>query len=173
SILTFSIFGCKIKIEYSFVLILCFSLLLGADDLLELLLCSIMHESGHLVALVLCGGGADSLTFSYYGLALKYSSLLSKGKEFLVLFSGPAVNLILYLIFKNDINLLLFVLNALPIFPLDGGRILRLFLPKTSKVVSIILLVAVFVLSIFMMVHYKSFSLLLIAVYLLIYSINY
>lgn len=147
--------------------------MLGANELLYLLLFSALHELGHLIVLAICGGKADSLTFSFYGLALKYSSRLSRLKEFFVLLAGPLVNLILYFIIRDDINLILFAINILPVYPLDGGRILRLFSYRVSVIVSKIFLILIVILSVWLIVEFKSFSMLLIAVYLAVYSIMY
>lgn len=169
----FYIKKCKIKIEFSFILVLSFATLLDVDSLVKLLFFSGVHELAHLLTLILFGGSADSLTFSFYGLALKYSSPLSRIKEFFVILSGPAVNLILYLILKDDINLILFCLNVLPVYPLDGGRILNLYSYRISNAVSKVFLILIIILSFYMIIAYKSFSMLLIAVYLTAYSIMY
>ena len=169
----FYLSGTKIRVEYSFILMLSFAVLLGAKDLVYLLLFSICHEIGHLSVLLMCRGRADSLVFSFYGLALRYSCTLSRLKEFAVILAGPLVNLICYLFFKDDINLVLFALNMLPIFPLDGGRLLRLYSMRISRIISVVFLTVLIFLSVILVVYYKSFSLVLISIYLLIYSINY
>jgi stage IV sporulation protein FB len=171
--LELSIYGCRVKIEFSFVLILSFATLLCLSDLQYLLLFSALHELAHMIVLLMCGGKPNSLTFSFYGLALKYDSTLSTFRELLVIIAGPIVNLILYLIIRDDINLILFALNVLPIYPLDGGRVLRLYSYNISSVISKIFLVLIFGFSIFLVIEYNSFSLLLIAVYLTAYSILY
>ena len=172
-ILQFSLFGCKIKIDFVFVLLLSFAALFNANDLLYMLLFSFLHEMGHLAALMAAGGKADAVILSYYGAALKYESRLSRNLETVVLLSGPLVKLILYLILKDDINLILFSLNILPIYPLDGGRIISLYLFKHSKAVGLVFLSMITFLGLYLAFFSKSFSLLLIAVYLIIYTINY
>ena len=87
--------------------------------------------------------------------------------------SGPTVNLILYLVFKNEINLILFSLNMLPVYPLDFGRVVRLFSLKASKILSIITLVFICILCSYLIFYKKVYSLLFVTVYLVIYSINY
>lgn len=152
---------------------LSFGIILGAEDIADLLLFSSLHELGHLIALILCGGRADSLTLSFYGLALKYSTLLSRTRESFVLIAGPIVNLVLYLLFRNDINLLLFILNMLPVYPIDFGRIIRLYNYNLSKILGVISLIALVILSLYLLICYKSFSLIFIVCYLIVYSINY
>lgn len=165
------LFNFDFVIEYSFFLLLSFALLLGAKDIAYLLLFSSLHELGHIIALLCVGGRIDKLTLSFYGLALRYSSALSSIKELLVIISGPIVNLILYIILKDDINLLLFALNILPVYPLDGGRIFRICMPKASKPVSVITLIIIIAFSIYSLIFYHSFSLILISLYLLAYSL--
>lgn len=152
---------------------LSFGIILGAEDIASLLLFSSLHELGHFAVLMVCGGRADSLTLSFYGLALKYSTLLSRGREALVLIAGPLVNLVLYLIFRDDINLLLFIINMLPIYPIDFGRIIRLYNYKLSKILGVVTLIILVVLSLYLLIFYKSFSLIFIVCYLIVYSINY
>lgn len=169
----FTVKGCKITVEYFFILVLSFAVLLDVKNLIFLLLFSALHELGHLIMLILCGGKADSLTLSFYGLALKYSSKLTRIKEFAVIFAGPFINLLLFLFLRDDTNLILFVLNMLPIYPLDGGRLLRIYSYKLSVFFSKLFLVLIMLLSLYMVYEYKSFSLLLISVYLIAYSIMY
>lgn len=167
-----SISGTAIKIEFSFVLMLSFAVLLQADDIVRLLVFSALHEFGHLIVLLLFGGRPDCLTLSYYGLALKYTTPLLRYKEVLLLTAGPVVNLILYLILRDDINLILFCLNSLPVYPLDGGRILRLYSYNASRVISSAFLALLVILSVVLIIKYKTFSLLLICIYIIAYSIN-
>lgn len=170
---SFYIKRCRVTVDFSFILILSFALLLEVDNIIYLILFSILHELGHLLSLKICGGNADSLTLSFYGLALKYSNTLSRNKELIIIASGPMVNLLLYLVLRDNINLALFVLNMLPIFPLDGGRLVMLFSYKLSVALSRVFTILIFVVSIIMVVKYKSFSLLLISIYLVAYSIMY
>lgn len=152
---------------------LCAGILLKADSLMELLLFSSLHELGHLTCLYLCKGSADEIRLAFYGFAVKYSCVLQRYKEFLVILCGPAVNLILYIIFRDEINLLLFIVNILPIYPLDGGRLVNILFPSLTKYLSAFFLVCLITLSIIILVKFNSFSLILICVYLLVYSVLY
>lgn len=171
--MSFTVKGCIIKIDFLFILMLAFSALFSAKELLSILLFSSLHEVGHLFVLLLCGGRAEMLCFSYFGLALRYKDELSKIGEAAVLFAGPAVNLIFYCILRDDVNLILFALNILPIYPLDGGRLVKLFFHKASKFISVILLIMIYFLSFYLIIANGSFSLLLISLYLTVYSLKY
>ena len=162
----------NIKIEYGFLLIIGFALLLKAENLLYVLLFSTLHEAGHIAVLYLLGGRADLITLSFYGAGLKHTSKLSTAGEILFLFSGCAVNLILALFgIKRDINLALFILNILPIYPLDGGRILKLSAGLKTRLFTALSNVFLLLLGVYSL-YTKNMTLLLITAYLLIYSFN-
>lgn len=170
----FSLCGTYVKFEFSFLLILAFIALSDYTDALWVLFFSSLHECGHLVALILAGGKPSRLTFSCFGFALTYDSKLSPLREAAVLLSGPAVNLLLWIILRDNVNPVLFCLNMLPIYPLDGGRIAAAFVsPRALKIISTVFLFAVFALAVYLFLAYRVFSLLLIAVYLLISNKRY
>ncbi len=168
----FILYGVKIKIQFSFLLIISFSLLTGAKSLIYVLLFASLHEAGHLISLYLLGGKADKITLSFYGIGLTHSSKLGRGREFIFLLSGCFINLIfVFLNIKREINFPLFILNILPVYPLDGGRALMLFTGINTKpfyIISFSFLLGIVLYS----VYTKNFSLLLICVYLAVISVN-
>lgn len=172
--LEFTVHQIRIKLEFSFLLILAFMTLSDYTDAVWVLVFSSLHECGHLAALCALGGKPDQLTLSFYGFGLRYSSRLSAVQEAVVLLTGPAVNAVLWLLLQDTINPVLFILNSLPIYPLDGGRLAALFLkPSVLRLISIGTLSAVLLLAVYLFVVYHSFSLLLIAVYLMISNKRY
>ncbi len=90
-----------------------------------------------------------------------------------MLFCGPLVNLFLFTVFRDKINLLLFLLNIIPVFPLDGGRLLLLLMPDKGKYISTLFLILLFIFSVGLLIRYKIVSLILIAVYLLIFNLRF
>ena len=160
----FKIKKCDVCIDYVFIFVLSITAIFNSKQMLLLLLFSALHETGHLVALLYCKSFPNEI---------KYDDDLPILKECIVLISGPTVNLILYLVFKNEINLILFSLNMLPVYPLDFGRVVRLFSLKASKILSIITLVFICILCSYLIFYKKVYSLLFVTVYLVIYSINY
>lgn len=155
------------------MLVVSFSALFSAEKILYLLLFSSVHELSHLIALLLVGGKADSIKLSFYGIALKYSCKISRIREFAVIIAGPLANLVLFLFLNDDINFMLFLINIFPVYPLDGGRILDLFSYRLSSLTSKIFLIILILVSLYLIIFYKSFSLFLISVYLIFYSINH
>lgn len=88
-------------------------------------------------------------------------------------FCRPFINIVLLLFTGNEINLFLALLNLLPVFPLDGGRLLRLFLPNASKYISFVFLILMFAVSLYAAVYFNTYQPILICIYLLIFNMRY
>lgn len=102
------------------------------------LLAAILHECAHLVTARLLGASIRSLSFTAFGCVLRLSgqSLLPNRTISVIAAAGPAANLCAALLctalpgsfpslalFGAE-NLLLALLNLLPVFPLDGAVLL-------------------------------------------------
>ena len=160
------------RLEFTFLILLSFAVLYGYESAVQIILFSILHELGHIIMLLIFGVRPTLIKLSFYGIGMKYEKHLSKIKELFVLLCGPAVNLALFVLFGNEINLMLFLLNMFPVVPLDGGRILRLFFPKFSIILTLILLIIAGFVSGYLLIEYKIFSLLLITAYLFYFNMN-
>ncbi|MBE6984876.1 MAG: hypothetical protein E7434_04555 [Ruminococcaceae bacterium] len=97
------------------------------------LLSGILHEMGHLITLRLYKVEIHSIKLRMSGAEIA-SAPMSYFQEILVAISGPLVNLML-LFFSSKtnpnlafMNFVLVAYNLLPIYPLDGGRILHAML---------------------------------------------
>ena len=161
-----------VKVEFSFFLMISFALLFGADKLLYVLLFSSLHELGHIIAFRIFSKESCVLTVSYYGIGMKYKAVLSNFQESAFLLSGCIINLIFAVLnLHRDINLSLFVLNILPIYPLDGGRLFKLIFGihlNSFKCFSVLFLLSLIIYS----VYTKNITLIIICVYLTLFSIN-
>ena len=160
------------RLDFTFLILLSFAVLYGYESAVQLILFSVLHELGHIIMLLIFGARPTLIKLSFYGMGMKYEKHLSKIKELFVLLCGPAVNLALFAFFGNEINLMLFLLNMFPVVPLDGGRILRLFFPKFSVILTLVLLIISLFVSGYLLFEYKIFSLILITAYLFYFNID-
>lgn len=166
-----------------------------------LMIFAILHELGHLMAGVLLGSKVRSISLMPLGLSIAfgvdskdYNKRIQKGnflniKRIVIAFAGPMVNFmiaILFFFFPFQIfmvqithiiyaNLLIGCFNLLPIYPLDGGRILKEVLQihkglkksiisiNTISNICVILLTA---LSSIAILYYHNIAILFILVYL-------
>lgn len=118
-----------ISIRPSFAAVVCAGLYFGDAALVAVfLLASLLHELGHILAVKLLGAQIRHLTLSCAGAELTLLGEGSYGRDLLLCISGPTVNLVLALWTENDlfagVNLLLGMLNLMPIRGLDGGNAL-------------------------------------------------
>lgn len=103
------------------------------------LLACLLHELGHVLAAMACGGSVRQLSLTIVGaeLTISYDVPLSYGKDTFIALAGPAVNLVtggLLLALGQQLpgalSLGIGAFNLLPIQPLDGGRVLYALLAE-------------------------------------------
>lgn len=137
----------------------------------------LLHEMGHMYMARALGYRFDTIDFMPFGLGLKTNSTyISVKNDILISIAGPLTNIIFILIivmlwwfvpityyYTLDmfyVNLSILIFNILPIFPLDGGRVIMLILKSKYRllavrimrvvtIVSVILFASLFVWSIF------------------------
>lgn len=165
-----------IVIKVNFLLPLAFILYWGLGFLLEIFivfLLTLIHEIAHTVAARHFGIEVMEIELFPLGgvVRLKESYIIKSREEIIISLAGPLVNIFLALIaffllyFKivNDFffnfflisNIIIGVFNLIPVFPLDGGRVIRAVLSDKlgshratritigiGKVVSILLMIA-------------------------------
>ncbi len=173
------------SIHYSFLILLLASIIFNYAYLLILyFICLVLHELAHALVAKRLGYRIGKIKLMASGALLEAESdEFSFSDEILIAISGPLFNLFFCLViivfwwlvpesfnFTQDlcvINLAIFAFNVLPIFPLDGGRILlavlskkleRKYATKITKLIAIIislLMFFVFVVSLFSMPNFN------------------
>lgn len=92
-----------------------------------------VHELAHAAVLLLLGGGIESVRLSFAQVELR-TGLLSDRTELWSTAAGPGINLLCGWLFRRwmpafaAVSLLLALFNLLPVWPLDGGRLLQTLL---------------------------------------------
>ncbi len=192
----------QIKIDLKiFIFIIIFIITRQIEIYGMLMLFAFLHELGHLFAGILLGFKPQSLKLNALGLSVNfkvntkdYNSKLKNGnilavKKLVIAISGPLVNFLLVFLFslfngkvfgieKNILiysNLLIGLFNLIPIYPLDGGRIVKNILhissglEDTYSYMSLISFVSIVFLTVFssiMIIYLKNIAILLIIGYL-------
>ncbi len=144
----------------------------------------LVHELGHFLTGLSFGWQLDKIYFYPFGGSSKFNTEINKPlkEELLVLLAGPVTQIVFYLLvssfFKTDDSFLVYhysllFFNLLPIYPLDGGKLINIllsykfsYLKSYSLVItiSIIILISLFILS---LKYYYNFNLILISIFLL------
>ena len=129
--------GIPINLNILFLLLLFF---LSVPYFVAIFISILLHEIGHAYMAVRYGYKVDNIEIGlFFGQANMDIDSIREGHLINIAIAGPCVNFILMIIsfilqisfpcmFFNAMcitNFLLFITNIIPIFPLDGGRILR------------------------------------------------
>lgn len=166
----------------------------------SIMIFALIHELGHLIAGLLMGMKPEKLELMPFGVSIafkinvkEYNKKIKKGnrleiKKIIVAIAGPITNFIIILITCNlnlDIvtgliiiytNFLIMIFNLLPIYPLDGGRILKGILhinlgkrkaEQYSNNISKIVTIFIVAISSILILHMNNISIFLIDIYLL------
>lgn len=142
----------KFRIDLKiFILILLFFITNQIKIYAMIMLFAIIHELGHLIAGILLGMKPEKIEIKVFGVSISfdvkkedYNIKIKKGnllevKKIFVALAGPLTNVFIMIIFISNIfdmnyynkiliifsNMTLILFNILPIYPLDGGRILK------------------------------------------------
>ena len=145
----------------------------------------LLHEGAHALAAAAIGLRISHIALYPFGvnLRLKNKMVARTSDELLLYLSGPAVNALIALFalyirhdFLYRTNTLLFVLNLLPVYPLDGGCILKRLLSgrfgslaavRVMRAVSAVFALLFIALGIYAVcVTHYNYSVLLLAVFM-------
>lgn len=110
---------------------------LGIIATLLMFISILFHEMAHTVMAMRYNVAVENITLHIFGGVAKYKNEISSPRhEIIVSVAGPAISLLLafgFMFFKvpyisdylAEMNLIVAGFNMLPVFPMDGGRVLR------------------------------------------------
>lgn len=172
----------KIKIHYTLYIFLLISffcnLFLETIIMFSILL---LHEIGHLIFLLKYKRDIYSFTIYPFGGIIKHSqnNNSSLKEDFFIYSGGVGVNIVLLFIFNilnlelfNSLNIGILLFNILPIYPLDGSKIVKTVLSALisfKKVLYLVLIISLLFIIFFIVVN--IFYIKSIYIYLLIISL--
>lgn len=182
------LWGCQVELRFSAIALLAFCGVFARAGSAAFFLAALLHEGGHLLAMVLLGAPPKALCLSAMGSRITPDPArpLGVGESIAVSLAGPLANLICFGLFWllgrgegsfAPANLILGIFQLLPIAPLDGGLALETWLhavlgpDRTDRVtltISLLLLLPLGVLGFLVLLRSRgNFTLLALSLYLL------
>ena len=146
-----------------------------------------MHEIAHMILGIIFKMKPNKLEINPFGFSISFNNESMKIKEVFVALAGPVMSIVLailcqhikfrYITIEEAVysNILIFLFNMLPIYPLDGGRIVKGLLHikmgeiKAEKLANKISYITTILLTIFSSItvyYYQNFAIFLICIFL-------
>jgi stage IV sporulation protein FB len=181
-----NVFGIRFEISWIFIAVIIGMAFLQSSLYAVLTAVSvIMHECAHLCAAKAFGYTPEKISLGVFGGVLHVKEqFLRPRQELLIHLSGPAFSLLLaglfYCLYQKvsghpviiDLlaaNLVVGMFNLLPFYPLDGGKVTRLYMAfflgygraiRISRIISVLFCILLFFLGIYL-VQYNEFNVIL------------
>jgi len=186
----------KIKLNLNIFLFLVLFVITNQIEIYGLIMIfALMHELAHLICGMILGFKPDTLRIMPLGFSIEFETIIEdynkkilksnimSVKKIIIALSGPLINLLIVVFgtfFNIDSNIiysnfLIFIFNLIPIYPLDGGRILKNIFKiffgnrKSNEYINLLTNISVIILtmlsSILIMI-YKNISILAIMIVL-------
>lgn len=178
-----------------FLFILLFFLTNQLEIYALVMIFALIHEVVHMICGVILGFKTDTLRIMPFGFEIEFKPIIDDYnkkvlksnvisiKKIIIALAGPLINFIIVIIglilnFNNEIiyaNFLIFMFNLIPIYPLDGGKILKnilkIFLGNrkantyTNTIANVVIVGLTMISSILIMI-YKNIAILAILIVL-------
>jgi len=144
----------KIYFHPIFLIVLFIFVLIGRFRfIIYFMLLILVHELGHILMSLIFKWKIDKVIILPFGGLTKYNEIINRPliEEFLVSISGILLQMIFYkLIYRyidykyfNFINYFIIIFNLIPIYPLDGSKILNVLFNKLTNFKNSILLTVI------------------------------
>ena len=141
--MTIKLFGVKVEISFFFTALIALLLFLDKTGLMCVgLLSAVIHETGHLIAMLIVGAKPEKMRFCAYGVLINKNVNMKSRLAQMLVFSGGCIFNVAFavvsaLLWKNGAegfiyfcaaNIITALFSALPIKGLDGYDMLTLIL---------------------------------------------
>lgn len=175
----------KIKVDLKiFLIIILYILTKNIEVFAMSFIFILLHELGHAITGITLGLKIKKININVFGLSIEFENY---GKErinnkIIIDIAGPAINIISFIIaviLKKEeiayINILLAIINLLPIYPLDGGRIVKNVLLKKYNYKQVVgytekiskdILITITAISSILILYIKNVGIFLVIIYL-------
>ena len=118
----------NIKIDFYLIISIVILLLFHqAEDFLIFYFFIILHEFSHILIAFFLKIKLIEISFLPFGVNAKFDFINCRKKEIIVALAGPVFSILLAYYFPQYriSNLFIAIMNMIPIYPLDGGRIVK------------------------------------------------
>lgn len=189
--MTLNVRNIRVKVSFFFFVTACIALVLDTTDTAALAVCAaVIHETGHLVCMLVCGERPSEIFFAPFGMSITRLPRGSCKREVAIALAGPAANILaaavlavfMFVCRSSDllkavvVNIALAAFNLLPIEPLDCGRAVRYLLvskfntlraERTAFVLGVVFLIPLSAMGFFVLIRSRyNVTLLIASVYL-------
>lgn len=171
----------KIKIHPLFYFVTFISLITGNFKTIKIFtILIIVHELGHIVSGMIMNWQIEKIIILPFGGITIFNTKINKNifEEIIVALTGPLFQIIFFILFENylikELHYFILLFNLLPIYPLDGYKILKniIYLLIPFKYANILTLIISFIIEITILFHYHNLTFYLIVAILLIRGID-
>lgn len=168
----------NVKIDiYLIISLIILTIFKQVDSFLILYIFITLHELIHILTAILLRVKVIEVSFLPFGVNAKFDFKNNKIKEIIVASAGPIFSLIISMCinrYKTE-NLFIFITNILPIYPLDGGRILKNIMKLklgsnkgigvyNSVLKSVVILLVI--INIILVIYLKNYNFLFVSLYI-------
>ena len=165
----------KVRIHFFFYIIFLISIFTGVfKDFISITLIVAFHEMGHIIFSQIFNWKIEEIVMIPFGFITIFNNKINGSilEEFIVTISGILFQTILIFIIKNPVinryNLIILLFNLIPIYPLDGSKLLNqlctLLLPFKLSHFILIIISFIFVP---VVILYTRFNLMIIVIMIL------
>lgn len=139
----------------------------------------LMHEISHVIVALALKEDVKEITLLPVGIYASLPKKITNKKELIISLAGPLASFLFANLLNNEtfimMNLFICIFNLIPIYPLDGGRILRCILmfftsysttKKITFAISKFFVITLLLISIISAAYFKNYYMAILSIYI-------